>query len=62
MMCADLNFKIGTMEWRTSIYTAKEKPRHIVGIFKNTRICHEYVGNWLILHKKLAKSTEVVLK
>ena len=42
--------------------TANEKLRHIVGIFKNTRICHEYVGNWLIQHEKLAKSTEVVLK
>ena len=24
--------------------------RHIVGIFKMTRICRQYVGNWLIQH------------
>ena len=28
--------------------TANEKPRHIAGIFKMTRICRQYVGNLLI--------------
>ena len=43
-------------------YTANEKPRHIVGIFKMTRICRQYVAKWLIQHQTLASSIEVILK
>ena len=43
-------------------HTANENPRYIVGIFKTTRICQQYVAKWLIQHQKLANSTEVVLK
>ena len=46
-------------------FTANEKPRHIVGIFKTTRICRQYVAKWLIWliqHQKLANSIEEVLK
>ena len=42
--------------------TANENPRHIVGIFKTSRICRQYITKWLIQHQNLANSTEVVLK
>ena len=44
------------------LITANEKPRRIVGIFKTTRICRQYVAKWLIQHQTLANSIEVVLK
>ena len=54
---------VATMtRWSCPTVTANEKTRHIVGIFKTTRICRQYVAKWLIQHQTLANSIEVVLK